>query len=40
MTGDEFDDLLYQKFRLRRIDLIPALRTMPDVERQGRRTLR
>ena len=29
MTADELDDLLYEKYRLRRSDMVAALRTMP-----------
>jgi nuclear transport factor 2 (NTF2) superfamily protein len=31
VTTDELDDLLYQKFRLRREDMLAALKTMPTI---------
>lgn len=31
MTADELDELLYQKFRLRRADMLAALKTMPAI---------
>jgi hypothetical protein len=31
MTADELDDLLFQKFRLRRADVLAALKTLPAI---------